>query len=214
MGEGGCDSLERMDSIPPLDYWIFSMPHAEVAMDLSSIFGANGSLMLDLGAGEGSFIIDYAMKNPQACLFAIEKKISRVRKIASKARRLNLKNLRVVHCCWEQFLLRHCMPSSVDEIHILFPDPWPKRRHHKRRSIKAPVVQAIADVLKPNGICRLLTDNREYFLWSEKLFLLSGYFEEKPLSLPSEYPESLFQKRFKERGIICYQAVWRKKTTL
>ncbi|WP_313791056.1 tRNA (guanine(46)-N(7))-methyltransferase TrmB [Methylacidiphilum kamchatkense] len=64
-----------MEYIPPLDYWILSTPHAEGPMDLSSIFAVNGSLILDLGAGEGSFIIDYAIKNPQACFLAIEKKL-------------------------------------------------------------------------------------------------------------------------------------------
>ncbi|QSR87631.1 tRNA (guanine-N7)-methyltransferase [Candidatus Methylacidiphilum infernorum] len=178
-------------------------------VDSRVLFGRDGPFVLDLGAGEGSFALAYALENPWSCVLAVEKKISRVRKIVRKVQQFDLKNLKVLHFSWDEFLKDYCKDSAVEEIHILFPDPWPKRRHHRRRTLNMESIQSMARVLKPGGMCRFLTDSRDYFLWAEKLFRLSAHFE---LKAPSRsYPESLFEKRFKKMGIPCYQSIWEKK---
>ncbi|QSR87903.1 methyltransferase domain-containing protein [Methylacidiphilum caldifontis] len=191
------------------DPLLASLPQGGNEIDSNSIFGQTVPFILDLGAGEGSFALAYALQNSGGYVLAIEKKISRVRKIVRKAKNLNLKNLKVLHFYWELFLKDYCKSSAVDEIHILFPDPWPKRRHHNRRTLNFQSIESISRVLKPKGLCRLVTDNQDYFLAVTKLFNLSADFE---LITPKKnYPESLFEQRFKKMGIPYFQALWEKK---
>ncbi len=108
------------------------------APGLARAFGNDHPVELDLGAGDGGFALAYAKQHPEINLLAVERLLGRVRKIEKRAARAGLANLRVLRLEFGYTVRYLLPPESVSIAHILFPDPWPKRRHWPRRLIQAP----------------------------------------------------------------------------
>lgn len=127
---------------------------------------AEMSLELDLGCGDGSFLMDLAAHHTDRHFVGVERLLGRVRKVCRKARKLGLANIEVLRLetlYTMQWLMPH---DSIDRVHLLCPDPWPKKKHHKRRIMQAPFFEAVVDVLKPEGEFLFMTDDVEYFEWA------------------------------------------------
>lgn len=138
-------------------------------LDWGAVFGpapgapAPARIEVDLGAGDGGFLVARARANPGAAFLGVERLLGRARKIARRATRLGLPNVRVLRIeagYAAEWLLP---PRSVDAITVLFPDPWPKRRHHKHRLVQAGFLDACARALKPGGWLGIKTDDAPYF---------------------------------------------------
>ena len=176
-----------------------------------AIFGNSHPVALDLGAGDGGFALAYARARPDLNLVAVERLLGRVRKIARRAERGELRNLRVLRLESSYVVERLCAPGSVSEIHLLFPDPWPKRRHWERRLLQVPFLQLAAQALRPGGAFRFVTDYAEYFQHGLEVFAQSPQFirvEEDP-ALP--YPPTDFERGFRAEGKPIHGGVWRKR---
>src|SRR5277367_5424926 len=131
--------------------------------DWRALFGNDRPVELDLGAGDGGFALAYAQQHPGVNLFAVERLLGRVRKIEKRAARAKLANLRVLRLEFG-YTVRYLLPSaSVSIAHIMFPDPWPKRRHWPRRLMQPDFVRDLAAALKPGGEFRFTTDHAHYF---------------------------------------------------
>jgi tRNA (guanine-N7-)-methyltransferase len=144
-----------------------------VPFDMSDIFRGQMSqdspVHLDLGAGDGGFICARAKKHPEVRFLAIERLLGRVRKICKKAYRENIKNVRVLRI-EGAYAVEHLFPKhSLDSITILFPDPWPKRRHHPQRLIQTSFLKHCASCLKPDGWLGIKTDDAPYFEHIQKV---------------------------------------------
>jgi len=121
------------------------------------------SVHVDLGAGDGGFVTACADECPEIRFVAVERLLGRARKIAKKAHRLRLKNLRALRI-EAAYAVEHLFPpASVAAITILFPDPWPKRRHHKNRLIQTTFLERCARCLRPDGWLAIKTDDACYF---------------------------------------------------
>jgi tRNA (guanine-N7-)-methyltransferase len=129
-------------------------------------------LEIDLGAGDGSFAIESASAHPKINFLAIERLKGRAAKIAKKTDRLGLLNLRVLRID-ALYALSYLIPAgSVATLHLLFPDPWPKRRHKNNRILQEPFLVALKRVLIPNGFFHFATDDEPY--WRQGLALLDN----------------------------------------
>ena len=118
---------------------------------------------IDLGAGDGGFIRARAKNHPDIRFLGVERLLGRVRKIARGALRESLPNLRALRI-EASYAVEHLFPpASVTSITILFPDPWPKRRHHKNRLVQTPLLHHCARALRPNGWLAIKTDDAPYF---------------------------------------------------
>ena len=134
-----------------------------VRLDLRELFGNDHRVVLEIGSGKGRFLISSAIEQPETNFIGIEKSLHYHRVIRERVAKRHLANVRLIN--HDAFLvLRDMLPDgSIDEIHIYFPDPWPRKRDQKRRIIRAEVLKEIARVLAPGGSGIYVTDHREYF---------------------------------------------------
>jgi tRNA (guanine-N7-)-methyltransferase len=129
-------------------------------VDVAGVFLRNAPLEVDVGCGEGAFTVAMAAKNPAHNFLGIERLLGRVRKVCRRAVRAGVGNVRLLRA--ENFYVVKLLlaPESVSVFHVMFPDPWPKRRHHRRRLINRDFLDAVRAALKPDGELRLTTDDR------------------------------------------------------
>lgn len=183
---------EHNELVPP-DYF------AEIP--LGEFFGNEAPLEVDLGCGDGKFVLEMAAHYPDRNFIAVERLLGRVRKVCRKSRKMGLTNLRVLRL-ESLYTLEWMLPAgSVDRLHLLCPDPWPKAKHHRRRMFQEPFLRALVRVLKPGGEFLFKTDHPEYFEWSEEhLEAFDGL--EKLTWQDDEffYPKTDFQLQWEAEG--------------
>lgn len=137
-------------------------------LPLGEYFANDAPLEIDLGCGDGSFVLGMAEHYPDRNFLAVERLLGRVRKVCKRSRKMGLKNLKVLRL-ESLYTLEWMLPEScVDRLHLLCPDPWPKAKHHRRRLFQEPFLNAVVRVLKPGGEFLFKTDHEEYFEWSEE----------------------------------------------
>lgn len=140
----------------------FGVESAPEPLDLDALFGRQAGRLLEIGFGDGEALIAMARARPEMDCLGVEVHRPGVGSLLRQAQLLDLKNLRVM-CADAVEVLTHQIPDhGLDRIHIFFPDPWPKKRHHKRRLIQPPFVALLARKLKPGGRLHLATDWEDY----------------------------------------------------
>jgi tRNA (guanine-N7-)-methyltransferase len=118
---------------------------------------------VDLGAGDGGFIRSRAEHHPETNFIAVERLLGRARKISRNALKDHLENVKVLRI-EAGYAVEWLFPAgSLTSITVLFPDPWPKRRHHKNRIIQPDFLKLCAKCLRPDGWLGIKTDHGEYF---------------------------------------------------
>jgi tRNA (guanine-N7-)-methyltransferase len=178
-------------------------------LDLGRVFGRDAPRCLEIGFGAGEVIGSLAQANPHIDYLGIEVHRAGVGRLLLHAEQNSLKNLRVV-CHDAVDVLRDYIPdSSFDEILIFFPDPWHKKRHHKRRLIEASFASLLASRLRAGGILRMATDWQDY---AEQM-LMVGNAEPALESLSSDgsyvpRPDFRPPTRFERRGERLGHGVW------
>src|SRR5438093_7913937 len=144
------------------------VPELQVArLDFVRLFGRNACLEVDLGCGDGSFLCELAQQFPERNFLGIDRLTKRVEKVRRKAAKID--NVRVLPTD-TLFGVRYLLPeNSVQTFYLLFPDPWPKRRHHQRRIFTGEFLDAVAAALEQNGVLRVATDQLDYFQQIQRL---------------------------------------------
>jgi tRNA (guanine-N7-)-methyltransferase len=174
--------------------------------DLTTIFARVAPLQVDLGCGEGSFVCELAERHPEKNFLGIERLASRVAKTSRKAARIA--NVRVLHA-ETSYAVRYLLSErAVETFYLLFPDPWPKRRHHRRRIFTPEFLNSVHAALKDEGLLRIATDHRDYFTYIQRLAGQSTDFPTTEMN--SQFPASTFEKRFQRRGLSIYRLTLRK----
>jgi tRNA (guanine-N7-)-methyltransferase len=176
----------------------------------ADIFEREAPLELDIGCGEGAFIEAIARQHPERNYLGIERLLARVRKVCRNIARHGLSNARVLRM--ESFYaVKNVLPlESVAVAHVSFPDPWPKRYHHRRRLVQATFLRELHAVLAPGGELRVKTDDQPYFLWMENAFAAVSGYERLDWPDDPEYPLTDFEQRFIAQGMPIYRARLRK----
>jgi tRNA (guanine-N7-)-methyltransferase len=177
-------------------------------LDPQKIFGRAAPLHVDLGCGDGAFLFALARRMPEKNFLGVERVVGRVEKACRKADKID--NMRVLRF-ETAYAVKYLLPErSVETFHLLFPDPWPKRRHHRRRIVTAGFLRTIWMALKENGILRIATDQLDYFTRISRLAEESSLFAFMQPSGEDDFPASAFEKKFASTGARIYRLELRK----
>ncbi len=165
-------------------------------LDLSVMFDFQRTLEIDVGCGKGRFLLARARNNPDVNYIGIDRMVKRLRKLDRKIDRTGLDNVRLLKTEASYAFEELLPPASANAIYTFFPDPWPKRRHHRRRLFCPAFCSALARVLAPRGHLHVSTDHLEYLAEISDLMLANGAFEPVDALALSEEERTNFEKTF------------------
>ena len=140
----------------------FVLPYTAQPLQPASVFGRRAPLILEIGFGMGEATAQIARSRPEEDFLGCEVHEPGVGALLKRIGELGLTNLRIVQHDAVEVLQHMIAPDQLDGVHIFFPDPWPKKRHHKRRLIQPPFVALLASRLKPGGYLHCATDWQPY----------------------------------------------------
>ena len=136
---------------------------AEEAVDLRAVFRNGRPVEMEIGSGKGTFLLARAAARPEVNFLGLEWARAYCHYTADRIRRAGLANVRMLRADAGPFV-KACLPDAcLLRLHVYFPDPWPKRRHHRRRLIQPPFVEEACRVLQPGGQLIIVTDHQGYF---------------------------------------------------
>lgn len=141
---------------------VYGVEFSPELLDWNTVFGRSAPRMMEIGFGAGEALLAFAQANPDFDCIGVEVHRPGVGRLLLGAQAAALKNLRVICHDAVEVLQSQVAPASLALVHIFFPDPWPKKRHHKRRLIQTPFVHLLARALQPAGVLRLATDWEPY----------------------------------------------------
>jgi tRNA (guanine-N7-)-methyltransferase len=173
-------------------------------LDLAKWFGNDHPVILEIGSGKGRFLISTAMERPDVNVIGIEKSLHYHRLIHERVRKRHLTNIRLVN--HDAFLvLRDMIPdASIAELHIYFPDPWPRKREQKRRIIRPEVLHEIRRVLVEGGSAIYVTDHQSYFEAAAPL-IEAAFPAERRIPGPEDLPRTNYEAKYREEGRPIYE---------
>ncbi|HTP62075.1 MAG TPA: tRNA (guanosine(46)-N7)-methyltransferase TrmB [Burkholderiales bacterium] len=172
----------------------FGIAFAEKFLNFKEVFARTAPVVLEIGSGMGETTAEIAQANPLTDYIAIEVHGPGVGSLLKKIYALGLRNLRIVRHD-AVAVLEHMIPDgSLAGLHLFFPDPWPKKRHHKRRLVQPPFVALAARKLAPGGYFHAATDWPEYATQMEEVLSSSSLFE-KCLDENRSRPVTKFERR-------------------
>jgi tRNA (guanine-N7-)-methyltransferase len=141
---------------------IYSLPYQAGVIDLDAVFGRSGPKVLEIGFGMGESSAEIAAKQPEIDFIGVEVHTPGVGSLLKQIGERGLTNLRIIQHDAVEVLQHMIQENTLDGVHIFFPDPWPKTRHHKRRLIQAEFVRLVASRLKPGAYIHAATDWQAY----------------------------------------------------
>ena len=167
-------------------------------VDFTAVFGRAAPLTLEIGFGNGESLLALAAAHPERDYVGIEVHRPGIGHLMLRAEELGLGNLRAI-CRDAVEVLQQCVAAgSLDELLLYFPDPWPKKRHHKRRIVQPPFVALVASRLRPGGVLRMATDWQPYA--EHMLEVASGC-----AALRNESPDGSFVARPESRPVTKFE---------
>ncbi|WP_079419217.1 tRNA (guanosine(46)-N7)-methyltransferase TrmB [Thiomonas intermedia] len=185
--------------------WI--VPFADTAPDWSAVFDRNAPRVLEIGFGMGDATAQIAASRPETDFIGVEVHPPGVGALLQRIDAAQLGNLRIVQFDAVQVLRQMIAPRSLDGLHIYFPDPWPKKRHHKRRLIQPEFVHLAVSRLRPGGYLHCATDWQPYA--EHMLEVLRG--EPGLTNTAADYatrPDWRPVSKFERRGLKLGHGVW------
>ncbi len=172
---------------------------ADGTLDMESLFGRSAPVVLEIGSGMGEAVAAMAAADPERDYLAVEAHLPGIAHLLTLLDGVGLPNVRIGHGDGLD-LVQTISPASVDAIHLFFPDPWPKAKHHKRRIVSAPHVTLLASRLIPGGVLHLATD------WAPYAEVMLGVVDhepslENPSGGPAPRPAHRPVTKFERRGV-------------
>ena len=172
---------------------VIGLNFGEQQLDLESIFPGASRFVMEIGFGMGEATIEIAKRFPEAGFLAVEVHQPGIRKLLSMVDENSLTNIRVMDEDAHLILQKMVANESLDAIHLFFPDPWPKTRHHKRRIVNARFIDLIGSKLKHGGTIHIATDWNAYAKWIQEAFAKGDTFSGGVVDRPDWRPLTKFE---------------------
>lgn len=168
-------------------------------LHLPALFGNQNPVVLEIGSGKGRFLIGSAMEQPDRNFIGIEKSLHYHRVIRDRVLKRNLENVRLIN--YDAFLVMQEMlaDASIAEIHIYFPDPWPRKREQKRRIIRTDALLEMKRILAAGGSGIYVTDHRDYFEAAAPL-IAAVFRSEVRIPGPEDTPRTNYEAKYRAEG--------------
>ena len=184
-------------------------------IDFREIFGNDKPITLEIGSGKGEFISTYSRFYPEKNFVGIELKDKRIITTLKKLDIEKNSNVRILRLYVDKDIKNYIEPTSIDEIIVYHPDPWPKTRHHKHRLFKHPFLDAVYPILKLGGYIKISTDDYNYVNWITKLFQERNDFESKysegyTMITPEDHFKTYFDELKSAEGFDPFFMMYRK----
>ena len=182
----------------PLDAGTLSDPSAIFAAPVDEVW-------LEIGFGGGEHLAWQALANPRIGVIGCEAYVNGIAKLLAAIEAERLSNVRI-HDGDAREILACLGEKTIGRVLLLFPDPWPKRRHHKRRFVTLETLVALHRVIRPGGLFRFASDSDEYVAWTLAKIRAQGRFEwlaERPedwRSRPPDWPETRYELKARRAG--------------
>ncbi len=182
--------------------------------DLRRAFEREAELVVEIGFGNGQALAWMAANEPERNFVGIEVHEPGVGRLLRSLEAEGLDNVRVAMRDAVEVLTEQAVPGSIDQVRIYFPDPWPKKRHHKRRLIQPSFLRLLAERLKPGGLLHLATDWAPYAEWMIEALNEVDAFENLGtpwVERPQWRPQTHFERRGQRRGHEIYDMLARRR---
>ena len=172
-------------------------------LPFEAVFGNDSPVEVEVGPGKGGFLLGRAAACPETNFLGVEWVHAYAAYVADRAYRAALPNVRAVCADAAEFFQTSLADSSILRVHIYFPDPWPKRRHRRRRLITPAFLGEVRRVLQPSGWLGIITDDADYFAHARQVLLATDGLDETPFE-PCPGVEGLvgsnFEKKYTRAG--------------
>jgi tRNA (guanine-N7-)-methyltransferase len=194
----------------------FGVPYAPGFLDFATVFGRTAPVVVEIGSGMGETTARIARENPGYDYLAIEVHAPGVGSLLKRLAEERISNVRIARHDAVEVLRDMIAPGALAGIHVFFPDPWPKKRHHKRRLVQPAFARLAAERLAPGGCLHVATDWQEYaehvlaVLSQEPLLANTA---ESFAPRPATRPETKFERRGLKLGHGVWDIVFTRKTT-
>ncbi len=185
----------------------YGIPFAPHPIDLDAIFGRRAPKTLEIGFGMGETTAAIAAQQPQNDYLGIEVHTPGVGSLLKRVAELGLANVRIIQHDAVEVLRDMIAPAAFDAVHVFFPDPWPKKRHHKRRLLQPAFVALLASRMKPGAVLHVATDWQDY---AEQILVVLRH-EPQLTNTAQDYaprPDYRPQTKFESRGLKLGHGVW------
>jgi tRNA (guanine-N7-)-methyltransferase len=194
----------------------FGVPEGTGRLDLVEIFGRDARRVLDIGFGDGEALVTCAVNNPNIDYLGVEVHEPGIGHLLLLLEKASLTNVRVIRRDATDVMPERLGDATFDAVNLFFPDPWPKKRHHKRRIVQASFLAELARVLKPGGLFHLATDWPDYERHSRELLqplaeleaVPHGELHDDPLAFR---PPTKFERRGRRLGHSVFDLYYRKR---
>ncbi len=173
------------------------LDQVSIPLGWQELFGRIAPTDVEIGSGKGAFLNDYATAHPERNILAVERSGKYHRLCCDRAARRGLKNTRLIRTTGEDLLFRLLEQETVDTFFVLFSDPWPKKRHHKRRFLSSQNVSAMRSALVPGGRLFVKSDHEAYAeVISEVLARARGFATLDPEEAFVDLPTTGFERKY------------------
>jgi tRNA (guanine-N7-)-methyltransferase len=184
-------------------------------IDFAALFGNRGPAELEVGSGKGRFLIEQAAARPDTNFLGVEWSLKYLRLTRERAAKRGLANLRLLRADARHVVTALVPDGALRRVHVYCPDPWPKKRHHKRRFFTPALVPHLERILEPGGFLHLSTDVGEYF--EEIRAVLAQHTALRPavdplLSPPAPGGRTSYEVKHLQAGRVLHRACWQRIT--
>ncbi len=191
-----------------IEKYLIPVENQNLLISSQKTFQNNNPLHVEMGCGNGHFLRTSSLNNPTNNYIGIDLQKKRIMKTISKLNRNNIQNIFVIQGEISHLLKNHFVDQSIDTAYLNFPDPWPKRRHHKNRLVKKDFLDILHIKLKNNAIFYAVSDDKQYF------FEILNYFQSdhryqnaltvEYLNDLDDYEISLYEEKWRKEGRTIY----------